>query len=235
MKSIDDMPYAIIGACLGAVGFLVGNIVFYRYGLWQLATAPVTGAILGYVAGVWTLRDRKLRIGATMGDFKAAMSTSPELPKARPSRLPFREANREFNQKHRKQLRGSIFLYLGSLVVVWIAALFTLKDTTAALNTTLLGLLAAHGVRIYYLAKVRNLTLTRAQYVPVIGAIFVMPLLIILAYVKASANPASLGWEPSRSIVLSLALAMALTVHADFVVAAWWQRLTGSIDSDAAR
>ena len=72
MKSIDDMPYAIIGACVGAILFFAGNLFMYRY-LWQLELAPVVGAVLGYVAGVWTLRDRKLPISATMGDFKATM------------------------------------------------------------------------------------------------------------------------------------------------------------------
>jgi hypothetical protein len=234
MKSIDDMPYAMTGACLGAIGFLVGNIVFYRYGWWQLAVAPVAGAILGYVAGAWALWDRKLPIGATMGDFKVAMGDNPKLPKTRPSRVPFREANREFNQRHRKQVRGSIGFYLGSLVVVWVVALFTLKDAGAALNATLLALLAAHAVRIYQLAKMPDLTLTRAQYVPGVGAILVGMALILLAYVKASTNPASLGWEPSRSIVLSLAMAMAFTVYTDFIIAAWLQRLTDPTRSDAA-
>lgn len=233
MKSIDDMPYAMIGACLGAICFLAGNIVFYRYGWWQLALAPVFGAFLGCVAGVGTLWGRKLPIDATMGDFKAAMQASPELQKVRPSRFPFREANRKFNEKYRKPLRDSLFLYLGVLAVVWVVALFVLQDTMAALNTTLLALLAAHVVRIYYLAKMRNLTLATAQYIPGLGAIVVGLLLITLAYVKASANPASLGWEPSRSIVLSLAVAIALAVYTDFFIAAWLQRLTGSIDSDA--
>jgi hypothetical protein len=38
-----------------------------------LVAAPVVGAILGYVAGVWTLKDRKLQIGSTLRDFKATM------------------------------------------------------------------------------------------------------------------------------------------------------------------
>ena len=233
MKSIDDMPYAMIGTCLGAVGSLVGNIVFYRYGWWQLALAPVLGATLGYVAGVWALRDRKLPIGATMGDFKATMRTSPELPKVRPSRFPYREANREFNRKYRKQIRDSIVLYLGSLVVVWILAFFTLEDTKAALNVTLLALLAAHAVRISHLAKVRTLTLTRAQYVLVAGTILVMSVLVMLAYVKATIGTAGLSWEPSRSIVLSVGMAAALSAYADFVIASWLQRLMGPIDSDS--
>jgi hypothetical protein len=235
MKSIDDFPYAVIGACLGALGSLVGNIVFYRYGWWQLALAPVLRATLGYVAGVWALRDRKLPIGATMGDFKATMSASPESPKVRPSRFPFKEANKEFNRKHQKQIRGSMALYLGSLVVVWILALFTLEDTKAALNVTLLALLAAHVVRIYYLAKMCNVTLTAAQYVSFAGAILVMSLLIVLAYVKAVPGTAGLSWEPSRSIVLSVGIAAVLSVYADFVIASWLQRLIGPIDSDATQ
>ena len=73
MKSIDDMPYAVIGACVAAIIFFVSNLFVYRY-LWQLELAPVVGAVLGYVAGVWVLRDRKLPIGATMAEFKATMN-----------------------------------------------------------------------------------------------------------------------------------------------------------------
>jgi hypothetical protein len=33
VKSIDDAPYALVGATLGAVGFLLGNLVL-NYGSW---------------------------------------------------------------------------------------------------------------------------------------------------------------------------------------------------------
>ncbi len=176
---------------------------------------------------------RRLPIGATIGDFKATMSASAEVPKVRTSKFPFREANREFNRKHQKQIRESLVLYLGSLVVIWVVALLLLQDTRAALNATLLALLAVHAVRIYYLAKLRNLALTRAQYVPAFGAILVISLLIPLAYVKTATGAAGLSWEPSRSIVLALGIAAPFSVYADFVIASWLQRLGGSIDSDA--
>jgi uncharacterized membrane protein YfcA len=72
MRSLDDMPYAVIGAVVGAVLFMFGTLFVYRYD-WQLVAAPVVGAILGYLAGVWTLKDRKLPIGSTLRDFKTAM------------------------------------------------------------------------------------------------------------------------------------------------------------------
>jgi hypothetical protein len=72
LKSLDDMPYAILGALVAATIFMVSTLFVYRYG-WQLVAAPIVGAILGYIAGVWTLKDRKLPIGSTLRDFKATM------------------------------------------------------------------------------------------------------------------------------------------------------------------
>jgi ribose/xylose/arabinose/galactoside ABC-type transport system permease subunit len=73
MKSIDDIPYAILGAGVAAACFLLGNAFTYQF-LWQLWLAPVVGGALGYVAGVMTLRSRKLPFTATLGEFKAANS-----------------------------------------------------------------------------------------------------------------------------------------------------------------
>ena len=74
MKSIDDMPYAILCVGFGAACFLLGNALTHQY-LWQLWLAPVVGGVLGYVAGVTTLRSQKLTFTATLGEFKAANST----------------------------------------------------------------------------------------------------------------------------------------------------------------
>lgn len=71
MKSIDDIPYAILGAGLGAACFLLGNAVTYQHP-WQLWLAPVAGGVLGYVAGVMTVRSRKLPFTATLREFRAA-------------------------------------------------------------------------------------------------------------------------------------------------------------------
>ena len=72
MKSIDDLPYALIGAALATIGFFVGNLVFYQH-TWQLVVAPVVGAALGLLAGALALRGKKLPVLATLGDFKEAM------------------------------------------------------------------------------------------------------------------------------------------------------------------
>lgn len=75
MKSIDDLPYAPILMVLIAACFLFGNLLVYRYN-WQLIAAPVIGALPGFLAGVLTLRGKKLRFSATMGEFKAAIRKS---------------------------------------------------------------------------------------------------------------------------------------------------------------
>jgi hypothetical protein len=72
LKSIDDIPYVLIGTVLVTVGFIVGNLFFYQH-TWQLILAPFAGAILGCLAGLLALRGRKLPYYATMRDFKAAM------------------------------------------------------------------------------------------------------------------------------------------------------------------
>jgi hypothetical protein len=77
LKSLDDMPYVLIGTILATVGFFVGNLFFYRYN-WQLIVAPVIGAILGFAAGVLVLQGRKLHFSTTLGEFKAAMKRQNE-------------------------------------------------------------------------------------------------------------------------------------------------------------
>jgi ribose/xylose/arabinose/galactoside ABC-type transport system permease subunit len=75
LKSIDDLPYALICTVVIAACFLFGNLLVYQYN-WQLIAAPVVGVLLGFLAGVSTLRGKKLRFSATIGEFKAAMKKS---------------------------------------------------------------------------------------------------------------------------------------------------------------
>jgi ribose/xylose/arabinose/galactoside ABC-type transport system permease subunit len=72
LKSIDDVPYVLIGIVLATVGFLVGNLIFHQH-LWQVIVAPFAGAIMGFLAGLIALRGRSLPYLATLRDFKAAM------------------------------------------------------------------------------------------------------------------------------------------------------------------
>jgi len=72
LRSIDDIPYALVGTAIGAMCFFLGNLVFFK-SPWQLALAPVVGAVLGYVAGIAALRDKKLPSAATMGQMKGAL------------------------------------------------------------------------------------------------------------------------------------------------------------------
>jgi ribose/xylose/arabinose/galactoside ABC-type transport system permease subunit len=73
LKIPDDVPYAILGAILAAVGFLVGNLVFYREP-WQLVAAPMVGAVLGLAAGMHVVRSRNLRFFATLREFTATIA-----------------------------------------------------------------------------------------------------------------------------------------------------------------
>ncbi|MGT2501683.1 hypothetical protein ACVOMS_14120 [Bradyrhizobium guangxiense] len=72
MTSLDNFSYARIIAALGAVGFLLGNLVL-NFGLWQLIIAPIIGAGLGWLCGVWVLKERRLPANATMAEMKSAM------------------------------------------------------------------------------------------------------------------------------------------------------------------
>jgi hypothetical protein len=76
VKSIDDAPYALVGATLGAVGFLLGNLVL-NYGSW-LVGAFILGAVLGFVAGILALRSKKLSPFATVGEMKLAIKRESE-------------------------------------------------------------------------------------------------------------------------------------------------------------
>ncbi|HKS20171.1 MAG TPA: hypothetical protein VJS63_13280 [Bradyrhizobium sp.] len=70
MKTLDDVPYAVLGAIFAAVCFFIGNLVFYR-SLWQLLVAPMVGALLGLITGIQVARSKKLRPFATLREFKA--------------------------------------------------------------------------------------------------------------------------------------------------------------------
>lgn len=69
MNWIDRLSYALLGTIIGAIGFLLGNAVFYK-AAWQLFAAPVVGGILGLVAAASVLRDMKLPFTSTLGDVK---------------------------------------------------------------------------------------------------------------------------------------------------------------------
>jgi hypothetical protein len=69
MMSIDRLPYSLLGAVVGATGFLLGNAVFHK-AAWQLVAAPIVGGILGLAAAAWVLRDMKLPFASTLGDVK---------------------------------------------------------------------------------------------------------------------------------------------------------------------
>jgi ABC-type branched-subunit amino acid transport system permease subunit len=73
LKFLDDVPYAILGAFFAAVTFFLGNLVFYQF-LWQLALAPIMGALLGFLAGVQVVRSKKLRVFATMREHRIAIA-----------------------------------------------------------------------------------------------------------------------------------------------------------------
>lgn len=67
-----QFSYAGFIAALDALGFFLGNLVL-NFGLWQLIVAPVIGGGLGWLCGVWVLRERRLPASATMADMKSAM------------------------------------------------------------------------------------------------------------------------------------------------------------------
>lgn len=72
MKLVDDLPYVIFVALLGAGAFFIGNLVFFQF-LWQLVAAPIVGALLGFLVGVQVVRSKKLPIFATVREHRIAM------------------------------------------------------------------------------------------------------------------------------------------------------------------
>jgi predicted small integral membrane protein len=69
---LDNFSYAGVIAALGALGFFLGNLVL-NFGLWQLIVAPIIGAGLGWLCGVWVLKERRLPASATLDQMKSAM------------------------------------------------------------------------------------------------------------------------------------------------------------------
>jgi uncharacterized membrane protein len=69
---LDNFSYARVGAALGALCFFLGNLVL-NFGLWQLIVAPIIGVILGWLCGVWVLKERRLPASATVAEMKSAM------------------------------------------------------------------------------------------------------------------------------------------------------------------
>jgi hypothetical protein len=79
VKSVDDIPYALVGAVLGAVCAFPGNLLFHRYA-WQIGAAPIAGGVLGYVAGIMALRSKRLSASSTMAEMKLALRREREKP-----------------------------------------------------------------------------------------------------------------------------------------------------------
>lgn len=73
MQCLDDLPYSVFVAFLGAAAFFLGNLVFYQFP-WQLVAAPIMGGLLGFVAGVRVVRSKKLPIFATVREHRIAMA-----------------------------------------------------------------------------------------------------------------------------------------------------------------
>lgn len=69
---LHKLPYAGVIAALGGLGFFLGNLVL-NFGLWQLIVAPIIGGALGWLCGVWVLKERRLPASATMAEVKSAM------------------------------------------------------------------------------------------------------------------------------------------------------------------
>ena len=72
MKSLHECPYAWFIAAIGALCFFLGNLIL-NFGFWQLIVAPLVGGALGWISGVWVLKDLRLPAGATMSEMKSAM------------------------------------------------------------------------------------------------------------------------------------------------------------------
>lgn len=72
MTSLDKFSYAGVIAALGALGFFLGNLVL-NFGRWQLIVAPLIGGGLGWLCGVWVLKERRLPASATMAEMKSTM------------------------------------------------------------------------------------------------------------------------------------------------------------------
>jgi hypothetical protein len=79
MKRItDNTSYVLLGTLLGAFGFFVINLLFLQTSL-ELLLAPLVGAVLGCLAGIKSVRDKKLPMSATFRDFKAAAAREKAL------------------------------------------------------------------------------------------------------------------------------------------------------------
>ena len=75
MKSIDDLPYALVGTVFITTCFVLGTLLVYRHN-WQLIAGPVAGLVFGPVMSAIVLRSKRLRLSATMGELKKAMKKS---------------------------------------------------------------------------------------------------------------------------------------------------------------
>lgn len=69
MESIDRLSCSLLGAIVGALGFLLGNAIFYK-AAWQLVAAPIVGGLLGLLAAASVLRDMGLPFASTLGAVK---------------------------------------------------------------------------------------------------------------------------------------------------------------------
>jgi hypothetical protein len=72
VKSLDDIPYIVIGMGFAAAGFFLGTLLCYQ-SLWPLLAGPTFGAVLGCIAAAMVLRKKELPLSATLGDVKASL------------------------------------------------------------------------------------------------------------------------------------------------------------------
>jgi hypothetical protein len=131
---------------------------------------------------------------------------------------------KEFNRIHAQRVRASMILYFVMFFIFWSATSFFFENLTTALTITLLLLLVTHLVRIERLAKLRKTSFTALQYVVTVCMALVIALLVIFAYSQVAMSGLGFSWGTFKSVLLSVGLAVFLSVYVDFAIASFLQR-----------
>jgi hypothetical protein len=132
---------------------------------------------------------------------------------------------RDYNKLHAKQILISFGAYAAILAIVSALTIWLRRPTAWFFSIALLGLLAAHLVRIFQLRSRPAIRMNASQnVVSAIAIIFFIPLAIGYGYASVS-EVKELSAANYRVVVLPFVLASFISIWADFFVAQMFARL----------
>jgi hypothetical protein len=232
MRFIDNLPYALVVAICAAVAPLLVMLLFATTEFRPLVVVPGMGLVLGVFAAILILRSKNLRWSATVGEMMSAIRaegggdsgaiwlSTREIHEVGNGGFGTHSVSfRDFQALNRPRTTRMLMIDWLTGIPGWSAAFLLFSDASFALTVTLAGLLAVHIVRIAWLVRQRNLTLTLHQStVAIVVGGAAGAIILTLAYVTIALDPIG-SWPVYRNISFSLVLLSFFFVYVDIAIA----------------